>query len=42
MPFYYGSSEEERLRANEEVSLPQIYYSNASTQEANIAEGKRL
>ena len=26
MPFYYGSSEEERVRAGEEVSLPKHYY----------------
>ena len=42
MPFYYGPSEEERLRANEEVSLPKNYYLNTSDKENNIAEGKRL
>ena len=42
MPFYYGPSEEERLRANEEVSLPKNYYLNISDKENNIAEGKRL
>ena len=41
MPFI-GPSEEERLRANEEVSLPVKYYSNVSVQESNITEGKRL
>jgi len=42
MPFYYGPSEEERIRAGKEVTLPEKYYSNASIQEENIAEGKRL
>ena len=42
MPFYYGSSEEERIRAGEEVSLPKHYYLKESNQEANTAEGKRL
>lgn len=42
MPFNYGSSEEERIKAGEEVFLPEYYYSSSETQEANIAEGKRL
>ena len=29
MPFYYGASEEERIRAGEEVSLPVNYYLNS-------------
>ena len=42
MPFNYGSSEEERIKAGEEVFLPEHYYSSSEIQEANIAEGKRL
>ena len=42
MPFYYGTSEEERIRAGEEVLLPKHYYSKESIQESNTAEGKRL
>ena len=42
MPFNYGSSEEERIKAGEEVFLPEHYYSSTEIQEANIAEGKRL
>ena len=42
MPFYYGTSEEERIRAGEEVPLPKHYYSQESIQESNTAEGKRL
>ena len=42
MPFNYGSSEEERIKAGEEVFLPEHYYSSSEIQEANIEEGKRL
>ena len=42
MPFNYGSSEEERIKAGEEVVLPEHYYSSSEIQEANIEEGKRL
>ena len=42
MPFYYGTSEEERIRAGEEVPLPEHYYNQESIREANTAEGKRL
>lgn len=42
MPFNYGSSEKERIKAGEEVFLPEHYYSSSEIQEANIAEGKRL
>ena len=42
MPFNYGSSENERIRAGEEVLLPSHYFSSSELQKENIAEGKRL
>ena len=42
MPFNYGSSENERIRAGEEVLLPSHYFSSSDLQKENIAEGKRL
>lgn len=42
MPFNYGSSEDERIRANDEVYLPSHYFGSEDTQKENIAEGKRL
>jgi len=42
MPFNYGSSENERIRAGEEVLLPSHYFSSSQLQKENIAEGKRL
>ena len=42
MPFNYGSSEEDRIKAGEEVFLPEHYYSSSEIQESNIEEGKRL
>lgn len=42
MPFNYGPSEEERIRAGNEVFLPAHYYNDLDKQESNIAEGKRL
>ena len=42
MPFNYGSGEDERIRAGQEVSLPIHYYNNEDITKENIAEGKRL
>ena len=42
MPFNYGPSEEERIRAGEEVVLPNHYYLSSDVEKSNIAEGKRL
>jgi len=42
MPFNYGPSEEERIRAGAEVILPESYYNSEPTIKANLAEGKRL
>jgi mono/diheme cytochrome c family protein len=42
MPFNYGSSEEERIRAGAEVKLPLYYTKTESAIESNINEGKRL
>jgi mono/diheme cytochrome c family protein len=42
MPFNYGPSEEERIRAGEEVNLPSYYTKSDVAIESNIKEGKRL
>tara|TARA_B100001287_G_scaffold42180_1_gene31325 strand:- start:94300 stop:94980 length:681 start_codon:yes stop_codon:yes gene_type:complete len=42
MPFSYGPSEDERIRAGEQVYLPSHYYKNEELTKINIAEGKRL
>tara|TARA_B100001287_G_scaffold158053_1_gene132862 strand:- start:306 stop:983 length:678 start_codon:yes stop_codon:yes gene_type:complete len=42
MPFNYGPSEDERIRAGEEVYLPSHYYKTEVIKKSNINEGKRL
>jgi len=42
MPFNYGPSEDERIRAGEQVYLPSHYFKNEDLTKTNIAEGKRL
>jgi len=42
MPFNYGPSEDERIRAGEEVYLPSHYYKTEVVKKSNINEGKRL
>ena len=42
MPFNYGSSEEERIRAGKEVNMPALYTSDELTIKSNLEEGKRL
>ena len=42
MPFNYGPSEDERIRAGEQVYLPSHYYNDEDIKKNNISEGKRL
>ena len=42
MPFNYGPSEDERIRAGEQVYLPSHYYKDEDITKNNISEGKRL
>ena len=42
MPFNYGPSEDERIRAGEQVYLPSHYYNYEDIKKNNISEGKRL
>lgn len=42
MPFNYGPSEDERIRAGEQVYLPSHYYNDEDIKKNNVSEGKRL
>jgi mono/diheme cytochrome c family protein len=42
MPFNYGPSEDERIRAGEQVYLPSHYYNDEDVKTSNVSEGKRL
>ena len=42
MPFNYGPSEDERIRAGEQVYLPSHYYNDDDIKKINVSEGKRL
>ena len=42
MPFNYGPSEDERIRAGEQVYLPSHYYNDEDLKKNNVSEGKRL